>query len=334
MQSYPLITVNYRCCQPYYRPRMRENTNVLPMNTDDIFAFWHITFAGYGEKALITGSPNRTERRFLFCDDRGNSYIAEGYHLRKKSAQIRQNLLLEFLRTNQLDSVHPFCRTAAGEHGVESGGLFWQIRPYVSAGKIDRATLGCHAEYGILWAELLLQFKKIISTKNNPPAMPNPPFYMKNFLPELQKIAVRKMPQVGGKIQEFEQRLAPFFRWERQADGMFAHGDFHPGNILMESNRVTAVIDWEFAGVKFPGYDMALLIGCLGMDHPENLSSSAVIALQNELYRNDYLPSAAWDHLPQMIAATRLGWLGEWLDLEEKSLVEQEIEFISILLDN
>ena len=34
-----------------------------------------------------------------------------------------------------------------------------------------------------------------------------------------------------------------------------------------------------------------------------------------------------------MIAATRLGWLGEWLTLEDKALVAQELELISILLD-
>ena len=63
------------------------------MNTADISAFWDITFAGLGEKSLITGSPNRTERRFLFGGADGRYYIAEGYNLAKKSAQIRQNLL-------------------------------------------------------------------------------------------------------------------------------------------------------------------------------------------------------------------------------------------------
>ncbi|MBO5307704.1 MAG: hypothetical protein J6C40_06845 [Lentisphaeria bacterium] len=78
---------------------------------------------------------------------------------------------------------------------------------------------------------------------------------------------------------------------------------------------------------------MALLIGCLAMDHPDNLFSPAVCALRNTLYANRYLPDDAWERLPQMIAATRLGWLGEWLTLEDKALVAQELELISILLD-
>ncbi len=302
------------------------------MNVSKISVFWDITFAGYGDSALITGSPNRTASRFLFQDNNGSLYIAEGYSLHKKNSQIRQNLLLEFLQNNQLVGIHPFYRTRNSEHGVQYNDLFWQIRPYIPAGNIPRTTLGDHADHGALWGEFLLQFKKLCDIRSALPPLPNAPFYMINFLPQLYNLAAVKMPDIRSKLQEFERRLAPFFRWERTANCMVAHGDFHPGNILMEPDRIKAVIDWEFAGTKFPGYDMALLLGCLGMDHPKNLSSPAVVALQNKLYAADYLPPEAWELLPQLIAATRLGWLGEWLDLNEKALIEQEIEFISFLL--
>ena len=84
--------------------------------------------------------------------------------------------------------------------------------------------------------------------------------------------------------------------------------------------------------MKFPGYDMALLIGCLAMDHPDNLSSPVVRALQDTLYKNSFMPDEAWEHLSEMIAATRMGWLGEWLLLDDEELVRQELELISILL--
>ena len=84
--------------------------------------------------------------------------------------------------------------------------------------------------------------------------------------------------------------------------------------------------------MKFPGYDMALLIGCLAMDLPDNLSSPAVKTLLQTLYNNSFMPEDAWDQLPQMIAATRMGWLGEWLTMEDEALVRQEMALISILL--
>lgn len=304
------------------------------MHEKEIASFWPITFAHCGDNALITGSPNRSESRFLFSDEAGKSYIAEGYSLFKKPFQIRQNQLLEFFAANDLECVHPFCRTVSGEHGAEFGGLFWQIRPYIPAEKVQRSAWAEEPEYGILWAEFLLQIKDALAAASDPPPMPNAPFYMSNFLPDLFGHAERKMPSIINELNAITNLLAPFFKWERRAASQFAHGDYHPGNILTGNGSIRAVIDWEFAGLKFPGYDMALLIGCLGMDHPKNLSSPSVIALQNTLYRNDFMPEEAWEHLPQMIAATRLGWLGEWLTISDTTLINQEIKLISLLLKN
>ena len=303
------------------------------MNEKEILSFWDIPFAGTGDHSLITGSPNRTESRFLFRDDKENFYIAEGYNLRKKSSQIRQNLLLEFFAENRLSAVYPFFRTLSGGHGETVNGLFWQIRPYIPAEKISRPSLGTRVDYGVLWGNFLLQMKEIIRRSDNLPSMPNAVFYMSDFLLELMKFAQQKMPFITGRLHEFERLLAPFFKWERKAGSMLAHGDFHPGNILMEQGKIKAVIDWEFTGMKFPGYDMALLIGCLAMDHPDNLSSPVVRALQDTLYKNSFMPDEAWEHLSEMIAATRMGWLGEWLLLEDEGLVRQEMELISILLE-
>ena len=113
---------------------------------------------------------------------------------------------------------------------------------------------------------------------------------------------------------------------------MFAHGDFHPGNILVHENRLSAVIDWEFCGWKPAGYDLALLLGCLGMDNLRWLSEGATVEMQNALYRQNYMPEKAWEMLPFSIAAVRLGWLGEWLDLGDQEMIKRELEFISFLL--
>lgn len=71
---------------------------------------------------------------------------------------------------------------------------------------------------------------------------------MADFLPVLQRHAERKMPEITDRLQEIAQRLIPFFKWERKADLTLAHGDFHPGNILMGQGMIRVVIDWEFAG--------------------------------------------------------------------------------------
>ncbi|MBO4304647.1 MAG: aminoglycoside phosphotransferase family protein [Lentisphaeria bacterium] len=303
------------------------------MNEKELLSRWGMTFAGEGDRTLITGSPNRTERRFLFRDGKGVFHIAEGYALRKQSSQIRQNLLLEFLAEHGLPGIHPFLRTISGEHGEVSDALFWQIRPYIPAEAVPRETLGNRPEYALLWGDFLLQMKDILQHSSTPPPMPNPPFFMADFLPRLRNLVRNEMPSIMEELDKFEELLVPFFKWERKADGMFAHGDFHPGNLLMGEGGIRGVIDWEFAGVKFPGYDMALLMGCLAMDDPENLVSPTVLTLRDHLFEKGYLPEDAWDLLPQMVAAARLGWLGEWLTLKEESLVRQELALLSLLLE-
>lgn len=299
----------------------------------EILSVWNIAYAAGGDNALITGSPNRSESRFIFRADSGMFYIAEGYALHKKQAQIRQNQLLEFFAENKLPGIYPFLRTQSGAHGADYGGLFWQIRPYIPAGNIQRTALAEREEYGDLWGDFLLKMKSVLAHADKLPPMPNAPFYMSDFFPKLLIHAERKMPTIVNRLLEFERLLVPFFKWERKADGMFAHGDFHPGNILTAEYHIKTVIDWEFAGVKFPGYDMALLIGCLAMDHPDNLASPAVTTLCRKLYSNGFMPADAWEILPQLIAAARLGWLGEWLTLEDTPLIYQEMELLSILLE-
>lgn len=304
------------------------------MNEKALLSAWDFAYASSGDSALITGSPNRTENRFLFQDDSGSFYVAEGYNKAKMEAQKRQNILLETFAENHLEGIYPFCRTLSGEHGTIYGDLFWQIRPYIAAdAMVEQRDFGSKGDFGKLWGEFLLQMKEIFVRLPEKPAMPNAPFYMSGYMPKLFTLAERKMPSILEKLRHFENLLAPFFKWERSVQQMFAHGDYHPGNILMGEGKIKTVIDWEFTGMKFPGYDMALLIGCLGMDHPDNLASEAVVVLQDILYENHFMEEDAWEHLTEMISSTRMGWLGEWLSMGDENLVKQEMELLSILLE-
>ena len=56
----------------------------MMMNEKELLSFWHISFDRKGDHALIAGSPNRMEKRFLFHDEKGVSYIAEGFRREKR----------------------------------------------------------------------------------------------------------------------------------------------------------------------------------------------------------------------------------------------------------
>lgn len=61
-------------------------------------------------------------------------------------------------------------------------------------------------------------------------------------------------------------------------DVVFAHGDFHPGNVLFCSGRLTGVVDWEDAGPRSRASDVAYCRGVLaiypGGDTPDRFLRS------------------------------------------------------------
>ena len=52
---------------------------------------------------------------------------------------------------------------------------------------------------------------------------------------------------------------------------LFCHGDYHPLNIIWSKNNIRSVIDWEFLGYKSEIYDIANLLGCIGIEEPTSL---------------------------------------------------------------
>lgn len=292
---------------------------------------WHFEAVRPAEKFPISGSPNRSVKRFVFHSGQGD-FIAEAFELRKKSRQIRQNEILEFLARNRMQGVFSWLRTVDGAHGVAGGGWFWQVRPWCAADPLPRKTLGDEAAFARIWSRVLLELKEFSPAENSDLQMPNENFAFSAYLPVLDRFAREKSADFYPRISQMLKRISPLCRQLDSLPRMFAHGDFHPGNILVRNGNTAAVIDWEFCGWKPAGYDLALLLGCLGMDDPRWLSKGVIVDMQKELFARDYMPRAAWEMLTWTIAATRLGWLGEWIDLNDRRMVEQELTYINDFL--
>jgi len=65
---------------------------------------------------------------------------------------------------------------------------------------------------------------------------------------------------------------------------VLVHGDFGPQNVLIEDNRITALVDWEFAHIGQPVEDLAWAEWIVRTHHPD-----------------------AVDALPELLDASRLG---------------------------
>jgi aminoglycoside phosphotransferase (APT) family kinase protein len=60
-------------------------------------------------------------------------------------------------------------------------------------------------------------------------------------------------------LRAIDARLAAL----REQPAVLIHGDCHPGNILVEGDRVTAMVDWEEAGLGDPRIDICWLAAAL-----------------------------------------------------------------------
>lgn len=303
------------------------------MDDQAFFSKWNIAFKERCPDVDIAGSPNRSVARFVFADNSGKRYIAEKFSYNKKNKQIRQNIFLEYIASSGFDAVKPWIRTADDSHGVDSDDGYWQIRPFVDADPLPRKTLAFESFYRDAWKCVLLQLKNFSEDKDAPEP-PNGRFLFSLYVPTLISFVHDKMPDIAHQLIDLMPEFDHFFSVEADLPTALAHGDFHPGNILLDGGKLSAVIDWEFLGRKVAGYDLALLTGCLGMDNPAWLVEGAVAELKRDLAASKYLPDEAAEFFPDLVAATRLGWLGEWVDLNDHDMAEREIYFLKLLFFN
>jgi aminoglycoside phosphotransferase (APT) family kinase protein len=60
-------------------------------------------------------------------------------------------------------------------------------------------------------------------------------------------------------VDEAVRKLRLRFRRAAAREVVVAHGDSHPGNLLWSRGRVSGVTDWQFAGVRPRGYEVAYM---------------------------------------------------------------------------
>ena len=112
----------------------------------------------------------------------------------------------------------------------------------------------------------------------------------------------------------------------------FCHGDLHPINIIWGKASIRAVIDWEFCGIKPEIFDLANLLGCLGMEDPQSLTGPFVNRLIRRLRRPDIFSDQSWDALPDLMLAIRFAWLSEWMRKDDEPMIRLEADYMSLLV--
>lgn len=125
-----------------------------------------------------------------------------------------------------------------------------------------------------------------------------------------------------------------FFQIYEDIPTSLCHGDFHILNIIWGENKINAVIDWEFCSQTVELYDAALMVGCLGMENPEALERGIVKGFIAYLLDTGIYANISWQNFFELIVGIRLLWLSQWLKYGDKDMIDLEIIYLKLLLDN
>lgn len=293
---------------------------------------WAIPFVRWRADMPLAGSPERTVWRRVVESEDHRLFVLERIHssLYDRKRQIIRTL--DALYTGGLRQVIPYLPDTGGDplplihHGL------YQLCPYVGGVVLDRPAYVMDAWRGDASADFLIRFHRI----GSPVAMAfgMPPFSIAAYTDDLFAAMEKWEPPVADRFRPFaahlKKRLFPVLDRLPRA---FCHGDVHPINIIWGERSIRAVIDWEFCGVKPEIYDLANLLGCLGIEDPASLTGPFVNRLVDRLKRSTSYAAESWEVLPDLMLAIRFAWLSEWLRKKDRPMIRMEADYMALLLE-
>ncbi|PID77791.1 MAG: aminoglycoside phosphotransferase [Deltaproteobacteria bacterium] len=280
----------------------------------------------------IPGSPERSIERFLLKSAENKYYLAEK-HL-KKSFILKNQIAgkLSVLKSLGLDQVNLYYTFSDDSYLAEYDGFYWQISDFIQGTQLKRPEYVFEKEIGLAAADFLVSLKKICSDglffeDNNV-------FSLKSYIFELVRNISKLNPDVFSRIEPVLKGLGDFFENYDNLKLQFCHGDFHPLNIIWEGTDINKVIDWEFCGFKPEIYDAANFLGCIGVENPDSLSGPLAESFLVKIFQEKIYSGQSLYYLPFFVTALRFAWLSEWLRKKDPEMIELEIVYMNLLINN
>jgi homoserine kinase type II len=312
----------------------RESSTVRSEETlKEIAASWGISVKAVRQRLIPAGSPERTLHRTVVEDAQGARFVLEEIPVSARYAKMRIIRSLEFLFERGLAGITPYRADAKGTYIHACDGGLWQLVPFVDGVSLDRRRY-LHEGWR---AGLLSRF--LIGLKEKSPGLPY-------FSPEERFSIAAYIRTLLSRIEQYAPALVPRFGrviafLEREFMGVhdalpvgFCHGDYHPLNIIWGEHDIRSVIDWEFAGIKPEIYDLANMVGCLGVEHPSSLVGALVTNLIEQVKDAALYADMSWEYFIEFVIALRFAWLSEWLRKEDREMIALELDYLDLLVQN
>ena len=163
----------------------------------------------------------------------------------------------------------------------------------------------------------------------------DPPFSLKDyFIDMMEKMKVhhpKVFTQCAPIIHFVEEH---FLDIHDQLPMAFSHGDYHCLNIIWSGNGIVSVIDWEFAGYKPDIYDVANMLGCLGIEDPRSLVGNFATVFLALTRKEGIFSHGSYNAILEFMVALRFAWLAEWLRNRDHEMIGLELDYMKLLIRN
>jgi homoserine kinase type II len=300
---------------------------------EDALRCWGIGLGRVREDIPIVGSPDRCEFRTVVEDEDQNLFVLE--NIGAGSAAHKQKIAraLAFMAGQGLSRVHPYLQSGQGEYVAVKDSAYWLLSPYVGGVPLARPEYAFEGWRGPVLADFL------IDLWDRGRAVPfferAAPFSIVAFIRQFARTVERREPLLYLRLRPALAFLEQdFMKAHDSLPVRFCHGDYHPLNVIWSESGMRAVIDWEFLGYKPEVYDVAMMIGCLGMEDPRSLTGDLAFDFVKRFKGSGIVADASWAHLFGFVLALRFAWLADWLKRSDAEMIELEAVYIGLLLEN
>lgn len=304
---------------------------ISPETIRVVLSRWGLCPKNIRSDLALQGSPERSVFRTAFEDEAGGLFVLEQIAPAEREKKRFIRMALDQLQADGLKQIVPYIRTLSGESPAFCDGAWWQVAPFVAGTPLDRPGYVRDAGKGRALARFLGDLSR--HAKNLPLIGDMSCFSLKGYILKLEKEMMQHDPDAV-------RRFAPTLDFLRRSfmdahDTLpvaFCHGDYHPLNVIWQGDAIAAVIDWEFCGLKPEIYDIANLVGCLGMEHPSGLTDNLAMAFFEVMRQTSAVSTQSWNLLTEFIIALRFAWLAEWLRQKDKEMIELEATYMNLLV--
>ncbi len=312
---------------PYLVNRVRR------MNAPDyekILRNWHIKSPVLNDSINLHDCFEPSDIPTIFTDADGAQWILEIISEKDYSRLLAIAETLEQLEKHGCCFIAPYQRNSLGQFITFYSGKLCMVRPHSTGIPLQRDKWLTEEWRADALAGFIINLQRTAQNIRIPEN--GNPFAIIDFVKRRTETLSRHRPEISESLfpvyTSLERNLFPALC---SLPAAFCHGDFKPANIVWGENSIQAVVGWKFCGLKPEAYDAALLVGCIGFEHPDALISDFTKRLIHQLQDASIYTEESWKVFFDLVLASRYSWLAEWMRTHNEKTRDLEMLYMTLL---